>query len=156
MKTFIKKNLDIIILIIFIALVAGLGSLFVNLGMSWFNNLTTPKQWIPNFVIPIVWTTIYLLFAIIMSILFKQNLVNKKTIWLGIINGILNILWCLVFFTLQQLLLGAIIIIINAFFATALLIELAKIKKWYVNILWIYPIWIFIAPSLNIALWILN
>ena len=156
MKTFIKKNLDIIILIIFIALVAGLGSLFVNLGMSWFNNLTTPKQWIPNFVIPIVWTTIYLLFAIIMSILFKQNLVNKKTIWLGIINGILNILWCLVFFTLQQLLLGAIIIIINAFFATALLIELAKIKKWYVNILWIYPIWIFIATSLNIALWILN
>ena len=156
MKTFIKKNLDIIILIIFIALVAGLGSLFVNLGMSWFNNLTTPKQWIPNFVIPIVWTTIYLLFAIIMSILFKQNLVNKKTIWLGIINGILNILWCLVFFTLQQLLLGAIIIIINTFFATALLIELAKIKKWYVNILWIYPIWIFIAPSLNIALWILN
>ena len=86
----------------------------------------------------------------------SQNLVNKKTIWLGIINGILNILWCLVFFTLQQLLLGAIIIIINAFFATALLIELAKIKKWYVNILWIYPIWIFIAPSLNIALWILN
>ena len=156
MKTFIKKNLDIIILIIFIAIVAGLDSLFVNLGMSWFNNLKTPKQWILNFVIPIVWTTIYLLFAIIMSILFKQNLVNKKTIWLGIINGILNNLWCLVFFTLQQLLLGAIIIIINAFFATALLIELAKIKKWYVNILWIYPIWIFIAPSLNIALWILN
>lgn len=124
--------------------------------MNWFDNLTVPKQWIPNFVIPIVWTIIYLLFAIIISILFKQNVINKKIIWIGIINGILNILWCLVFFTLQQLLLGAIIIIINAFFAIALLIELAKINKWYINFLWIYPIWIFVATVLNNALWILN
>ena len=44
-----------IISTILIILVAVLGSVFVNLGMEWFNSLTTPSQWLPNFIIPIVW-----------------------------------------------------------------------------------------------------
>ncbi len=156
MKNIKRETLNIILVVASILIVAGLGSLFVNLGMNWFSQLQTPSQWIPNIVIPIVWTIIYVLFAIILSILYKDNLITKKTTILALINGVLNVLWCLTFFTLEQLLLGNVVILINAFFATALLLNLVKIQKWYVNLLWIYPIWIYIATTLNLALWILN
>ena len=156
MKEFCKNNLNIILTWLFIFLVAGLGSLFVNLGMTWYEGLNKPSQWIPNIVIPIMWTVIYLSFGVIFTILYKKQEINKRIIVLGIINGLMNILWCLVFFTLNQLLLGNIIIILNAFFGILLLCEIAKIKYWYVNILWLYPIWLLLATSLNNALWILN
>lgn len=156
MKTTKKEILNIILIIASVLLVAGLGSLFVNLGMSWYIKLNTPTQWVPNIVIPIVWTIIYILFAIILCLLYKEVLLDKKAVVLSIINGLLNVLWCLVFFTLNQLLLGNILIVINAFFATYLLIELLKTRKWYVYFLTIYPIWIYIATTLNISLWILN
>ena len=156
MKEFIKNNLNIILTLAFILVVAVLGSIFVNLGMEWFNELFKPKEWIPNFVIPIVWTIIYVLFAIIFVFLYKNKLVTLKIIVLGIVNGILNILWCLIFFTLNQLLLGNVFIILNAVFGTMLLVEINKSNVWYEKILWIYPIWLFVETTLDLAVWILN
>ena len=57
-----NKTKNIIITIVSIIIVAILGSVFVNLGMDWFNFLTKPSQWIPNIIIPIMWTIIYLTF----------------------------------------------------------------------------------------------
>lgn len=156
MKDFLKKNSDIIFTCIFVIIVALLGSIFVSLGKDWFASLLKPSQWLPDFVISLLWTVIYILFAVIISVLFKKELITKKIIVFAVLNGILNVLWCLVFFTLNLLFLGNIVIIINVFFAVLLIAELVKTNKIYVNILWIYPIWIFIATSLNTALWILN
>ena len=58
-----KKIINYIVIIVSVLLVAGLGSLFVNLGMDWFNGLNKPNQFPPNFIIPIVWTVIYVIFA---------------------------------------------------------------------------------------------
>ena len=63
-----NKTLHIILIWVSIIIVAILGSIFVNLGMDWFNSLEKPSEWIPNIVIPIVWTIIYLTFSIILSI----------------------------------------------------------------------------------------
>ena len=156
MKDFFKNNKYIIILCISILFVAGIGSIFVNLGMDWFNTLLKPSEWIPNFVIPIMWTIIYVLFAIMLSIFIKNKTISNNVIILSIINGILNILWCLIFFALNQLLFGNIIIIINAFFGTLLVNEIVKNNKWYYFLSVIYPIWLYLATSLNTALWILN
>ncbi len=156
MKQFFINNYKIIIICATILVVAILGSTFVNLGMDWYDSLIKPTQWIPNFVIPLVWTVLYLLFAIILSVLSKQNLLTTKDNYLSIANAVFNILWCLIFFTLNQLLIGNIIIIINAFIGTLLLVSLSKIDKKYISLLWLYVIWLLIATSLNVALWILN
>ena len=58
--------IQIILVIVSILVVAVLGSIFVNLGMDWFNSLIRPSQWIPNIIIPIVWTVIYITFGIIL------------------------------------------------------------------------------------------
>jgi len=149
-----KKN--ILITLGSIILVAVLGTIFAQLGMSWFDGLIKPKEWIPSFIIPIVWTIIYLLFAYVLIKWQNRTPLTKENIILLIINGVLNVLWCLVFFTLHQLFLGNVVIIINALFGIRLYLEICKEDAMNGLIISLYPIWLCIATTLNIALWILN
>ena len=152
-KHFIKTN---IITNIIIILVAVLGSVFVNLGMEWYATLVKPTEWVPSAVFGIVWTIIYVLTAITLFVWQKNSKVPTLVYVLFIINGILNVLWCLVFFTLNQLLLGAIIILLNLIFAFWLIVQVYKNNWFYGLLIAIYPVWISLATSLNLATWILN
>jgi len=155
----LNKNqiVKIVVSSIVILLVAVLGSIFVNIGMTWFNNLVKPSQWLANILIPIVWTVIYSTFAVINFLWIKNDdNIPTKTIILMLINAVLNVLWCLVFFTFKQLFLGNIFIILNLIFGFTLIINILKQKTLYAYILSIYPIWLSIATTLNLALWILN
>lgn len=136
--------------------VAALGSVFVNLGMDWFETLNKPTQWVPNIVIPIVWTIIYSAFAVINFVWLKNEDVPTSTVILMIINAVLNVLWCLTFFTLHQLLIGNIVILLNLIAGFVLVVDIFQNKKLFGIILTIYPIWLSIATTLNMALWILN
>ena len=151
-----SRVLNWISIILPIVVVAGLGSIFVNLGMIWFNALIKPSQWIPNIVIPIVWTIIYLTFAVILILWQTKYKIPGKTIVLLAVNGLLNILWCLVFFTLNLTFLGNIFIILNLVAGFWLWADIIRQKQIYGYILTIYPIWLSIATTLNLALWILN
>lgn len=151
-----KNLLYIIITIASILIVAVLGSVFVNLGMEWYNSLKRPSQWIPNIVIPIVWTIIYITFAIVLSLWIKNIRLKRSTVILLAINGVLNVLWCLVFFTLRLTFLGNIIIILNLIAGFALYFNMYAQNKAYTLFTIIYPIWLSLATSLNVALWILN
>ena len=155
----LNKNqiVKIVVSSIVILLVAVLGSIFVNIGMTWFNNLVKPSQWLANILIPIVWTVIYSTFAVINFLWIKNDdNIPTKTIILMLINAVLNVLWCLVFFTFKQLFLGNIFIILNLIFGFTLIINILKQKTLYAYILSIYPIWLSIATTLNLTLWILN
>ena len=145
-----------IVIILPVLAVAGLGTLFVNLGMDWFNSLTKPAEWIPNFVIPVVWTIIYISFIIILLLWSKYEKIPQSIITLLIANGILNVLWCLIFFTLSQLFIGNVFIVFNLVAGFWLILEIKKFKPTYASILLIYPIWLCLATTLNNALWILN
>lgn len=139
-----------------IVLVAVLGSVFVNLGMEWFNALIKPSQWIPNWVIPVVWTVIYVTFAIVLLNWNSKEEIPTSTKVLLIANGILNVLWCLVFFTLKLTFMGNIVIILNLIAGIALSVNIFLQKRNYAYALAIYPIWLSIATTLNLAMWILN
>lgn len=152
-KTQTKK---IIISFVVIILVAVLGGIFVMLGMDWFNGLTKSSQWVPNIVIPIVWTIVYIAFAVINFLWFRHDDIPTYTVKLMLINGALNVLWCLTFFTLKLLLIGNIVILLNLIAGFVLIVNIFKYRKLYGYILSIYPIWLSIATTLNLALWILN
>lgn len=136
--------------------VAVLGSIFVAIGMDWFNSLVKPSQWIPNVIIPIVWTVIYLAFAIVNFFWLKKSDIPRDTTIIMLVNGALNVLWCLVFFTLKLTFVGNIFIIINLIAGIILWLNIYKTQKLYSYILSIYPIWLSVATTLNLALWILN
>jgi len=150
-----RKLKNQIVAVLAVVAVAIVGSVFVNLGMEWFGALRRPSQWLPNFVIPIVWTVIYLLVAIYLVVELQNERLKKETAWLFVVNGVLNVLWCLVFFTLNLTFLGAIVIILNLAFGWILY---SNLNKNYIlpKLLLIYPLWLSIATGLNVALWILN
>ena len=152
-----SQIVKIVVSCVAILLVAVLGSIFVNIGFNWFDNLNKPNQWLPNVLIPIVWTIIYLLFTIVNFLwIKKEEKIPTKTMVLMIINAVLNVLWCLIFFTFKQLFLGNIFIILNLIFGFALVINILKQKTIYGYVLYVYPIWLSVATTLNLALWILN
>lgn len=152
-----KRNWFINVLLSFglVIIVAGLGSLFAGLGMDWFMGLVTPSQWIPGFVIPIVWTVIYITASVVIFLWLNGGMPRNIAILFGI-NGVLNVLWCLLFFTLQLTFLGQVAIVINLIFAWVLLYNIFKEKEVYGLVLSIYPIWLSLATCLNLAIWILN
>ena len=152
-----KNNvLRIISVIAPIVMVAVLGSIFVNIGMGWFDGLIKPSQWIPNWVIPIVWTVIYITFAVVLLIWSGKVEIPTSAKILLVVNGILNILWCFVFFALKQTFLGNVVIILNLVAGVALWVNIFLKKRAYAYAVSIYPIWLSIAATLNLAMWILN
>lgn len=151
-----QKIIDYVIVILPIAIVAGLGALFSNLGMAWFDGLTKPSQWVPDFIFPLVWSIIYIAFAVFLIVWQNKEPMPKSTIILLAINGVLNVLWCLVFFTLHLTLLGDVVIILNLIAGICLLNNISRCKKTYPAILLIYPLWLSVATTLNLAVWILN
>ena len=153
MKNNVKRIISVVLPIV---VVAVLGSIFVNIGMDWFNVLDKPTQWIPNWIIPVVWTIIYLIFVVVLLVWSRKVEIPISTKILLVINGILNILWCLVFFTLKQTFLGNIVIILNLIAGIALWINVFVQKRLYSYWITIYPIWLTIATSLNLAIWILD
>lgn len=139
-----------------VVIVAVLGSVFVGLGMSWFGELTKPSQWIPNAIIPIVWTVIYLLSATTLFLWQRNGKVPSKIWILFAINGLFNVLWCLLFFTLRLTFVGLIAIVLNLIFGYCLLLKIRKENVFYFSLMFIYPVWLSIATCLNLAIWILN
>lgn len=151
-----KRVLDYVKVIVPIALIAGLGALFVSLGSDWFALLIKPTQWIPSVIIPVVWAVIYTAFAVVLLLWIKENKIPLLAFILLVVNGALNVLWCLVFFTLQLTLLGNIIIVLNLIAGFWLTYEISKTNKFYALATLIYPVWLSLATTLNLAIWILN
>jgi len=138
-----------------VILVAVLGSVFVFLGRDWFPMLNKPDQWINSIIIPIVWTVIYSIASVVLFT-WSETGVPKNVTVLFIINGVLNVAWCLLFFTLRLTFVGLIAIILNLIAGCLLLAEIKRHEEKYFYALLIYPIWLSIATALNMALWILN
>ena len=151
-----EKILDYSIPVLSVSLVALLGSVFVKKGMSWFEKLNKPTEWIPNAVIPVMWSVIYVVVIFYILHFIRTNQKDKRIVSLLIINGILNVLWCLVFFALHGLFLGLIVIILNLISSVLLLKEISKKSEVYSYMLTVYPCWLSIATTLNLSCWILN
>ncbi len=72
-----KNQKKIILAVTSIVLVAVLGSVFVALGMPWFKDLAKLSQFVPSFIIPIVWTIIYVSLGIILFNWLKAEYLPK-------------------------------------------------------------------------------
>ena len=137
-----------------IIVVAAVGSLLVALGQPWFAAQQTPSQWPPDFLFPVLWSAIYLIAFFALHAAQGSN--PKKLYLLAAINGICNILWCLVFFTLHQTFWGAVVIILNQGAAILYVAELFRKNSAWAYPSLLYPLWIGIATAPNIAVWILQ
>ncbi|MGJ8603643.1 MAG: tryptophan-rich sensory protein TspO [Marivita sp.] len=121
----------------------------------WYRNLAKPSWTPPDWVFPVVWTTLYLCMATAGArvAMLPDNGV-AMAFWA--LQVALNSLWTPVFFGLKKIKLGMVVL-------TALWLSVAAtmVALWQVDMvsgmLFIpYLIWVSIAGALNASVWRLN
>lgn len=146
---------------IILCLLAGfIGSFFTASSISsWYSTLAKPFFNPPNYLFGPVWTLLYILMGISLYIIWtkKSNPKQKKfAIYLFAIQLILNTLWSILFFGLQNPLLAFIEIIFLWAAILLTIINFKKISKPAAYLLIPYILWVSFAAILNFSLYYLN
>lgn len=137
-----------------------LGSVFTITSVeSWYAMLEKPAFQPPNWVFGPVWTTLYLLIAISLFLVWRldaKKVGRKEALTIFLVQIILNFLWSILFFGLQSPLLALIEISI---LWGVILLNIAvfyRLSKTAAILLVPYLAWVSFASFLNFSIWILN
>lgn len=141
----------------FILLVLG-GGFFIGantLPGAWYAALNKPFFNPPNWIFAPVWSILYIMIAIagwrIWCLVPKSALMM---IWFAQLA--LNFFWSPTFFTAQNLVLAAIIIVIMIALTVLFITRSCKVDKISAYLMVPYLAWISFAALLNVSLWWLN
>ena len=155
-----KKILILISLIIIVQLAGLIGSVFTTPNInSWYSTLNRPVIAPPNWVFAPVWTTLFLFMGVALFLVWKNGVKNKQAkiaITLFFIQLILNILWSVLFFGLQNPLIALVEIIFLAIFILLTMIYFYRVNKWAGLLLLPYFLWVLFASVLNFNFWLIN
>ena len=150
-------GLVVAILICFAA--SGIGGLATASQITgWYADLDKPTWTPPDWVFGPVWTLLYLMMAIAAWLVWRQDgfAGAKLPLFLFAIQLVLNTLWSVLFFGLQNpaAAAGEIVLLGAAILAT--MIAFWKRSKWAGLLLLPYLLWVSFAALLNVAIWRLN
>lgn len=137
-----------------VLLTAYICSQFTHAGIvSWYDDLPRPPLTPPNMVFPIMWSIIYglLIFATLIVLLKPDGKERRKANNLFILQLLLQILWCYVFFAQGYLGLGLLIIILLDIAVFRQIVVYAKISKPASWLLYPYYLWLIFATFLNMS-----
>ena len=141
---------------IFIPLILGsiVGLLLMN-SFDFYQTLERPFFAPPNWIFPVVWTVLYLLMGIsyyIVSNKEKNQLVKQ----IYNLQLFFNLLWPIIFFIFEQLLLSSIWIVCLDVLIIVMIYLFNKIAKTASYLQIPYLLWTLFATVLNISIFILN
>lgn len=158
-----KNFLEWMLLLYSIAIshVAGLiGSLFtIEAIPNWYATLTLPSFAPPNWIFAPVWLTLYTLMGIALFLVWRKGKWLFDVKWgvrVFFFHLVINALWSILFFGLQNPLYGLVTI---ALLAVSILVTMyfffrvSKVSGW---LLVPYLIWVLFATYLNYSIWTLN
>ncbi|MFW0837696.1 MAG: TspO/MBR family protein [Candidatus Komeilibacteria bacterium] len=147
-----------IIIVALVLLMSVSGSLITNGGMNWYDSINLPTFTPPGSVIGGVWTIIFILFAIISILMWRQG----KSAWrrriscLFIMNAILNIGWSAVFFGWHQIGWAVVVAVLLEISVLSLIISMWSRLHYWTILLWPYAAWVLFATYLTYRVWLLN
>lgn len=116
----------------------------------WYPYLNKPALTPPNIVFPIAWSIIYLCIGVSIGLIYLSDSKRKRTlIRLFSIQLVFNFAWSLLFFYLENPLLGFIDILLLDVFVTIYAVQSYPEKKISSILFWPYILWIYFATYLN-------
>ncbi len=155
-----KQNVIKLIGALVVCQLAGIiGSLFTTPSIKgWYETITKPSFNPPNWIFGPVWFTLFVLMGIALYLILKKKNSKARTIalWLFATQLVLNTLWSIIFFGLQNPLFALIelaILLIVLIFTT---IHFYKLNKTAGILLLPYLAWGTFAAVLNFFIWKLN
>ncbi len=125
---------------------------------TWYQTLEKPAFNPPDWVFPVVWTTLFAMIAVAGWRAWRSAPLAATRLALAVyaVQLALNIGWSVLFFGLQRigLALIEILVLLPAIAANALLFR--RLDRWAGALLIPYLLWVAYAAVLTAALWVLN
>ena len=139
---------------------AGIGSFFTFKAIpNWYAGLKKPPYTPPNWAFGPVWTTLYILMAISVFLVWEKGLATNGALLAFIlfwIQLLFNALWSIIFFGIKSKGGGVIMIVVLWLLILATIITSFRVSGWAGALLIPYILWVSIASYLNIGVWALN
>lgn len=155
-----NKTIVLIFSILICQMAGFLGSIFTTPAIpAWYNYLNKPSFSPPGWAIGTVWIVLFFLMGISLYLVLisnKDRKLKKEAIELFILQMILNILWSILFFGLQNPLLALVEIALLWFAILFTIIYFYRISSWASALLLPYISWVSFAAFLNFVFWKLN
>jgi len=137
----------------------GLGVFFMKGAINgWYQYLMKPSFTPPAWLFGPVWTILYLMIGYSAYRVYKNRTLSeiKVPVIIFMIQLVLNAAWTLVFFKLQSISGGLIVILFLWLSILALIQSFAKESKVAAMLLIPYLLWVSFAAVLNFSIWRLN
>ena len=157
------KNFKFVQLILSILLCNGMGLIGAYFTTpkidTWYNTLNMPFFQPPSWIFAPVWTVLYFLMGIFMSIIWqniKNNKIAKTILQIFLVHLVLNTLWSVFFFGLENPVLGLIDILVLWTLIVILMKLSPRISKRAYWLLIPYLAWVSFATILNLSIIWLN
>ena len=136
----------------------ALGSLLMGsspVENEWYVHLNKAPWTPPGWVFGVAWTSIMLLFTIYLTLQQKENIRDKRFIFLFTLQFLTNVLWNPIFFYFHWTFLGMIVMLL-LIVSLVLMLYYFKLRSWKSLFLLPYLIWLSVAFSLNTYSWWMN
>lgn len=150
------KVLILFFLVNFGALI--LGGLFTGSGVSseWYNNLNQAPWTPPGWVFGLAWTSIMVCFSFYMTSLYQSASSRKNLMILFALQWVLNVSWNPIFFHFQLTGFALAIICLLTLVVACFLIFFTHRNTIVKILLMPYFLWLIIATSLNLYIFLYN
>ena len=154
--TAFEKSLRIVCAAVLTIAALAFASLFVVTDTSWYQALQKPQLQPPPIVFGIVWTALYLLFAISLSLICLDKQTPQKTYALYLTVFVLNAFWTYAFFCRQSAAAAVFVLLITIAAAIGLFLAAYRSNRLAAYLLIPYMLWIVFALYLNYEIAFLN
>ena len=159
-KAYTINTIKLIVSVVLCLGAGFIGSFFTGPAIDdWYVNLTKPSFTPPNQLFAPVWTTLFILMAISVFIVWRKGWDQKyirSGLFLFMLQLILNVLWSVLFFGLKMPLYAFVDIIV---LWVAILLTMMRFKQVSITaaaLLVPYILWVSFAALLNYSIWTLN
>jgi translocator protein len=138
----------------------GIGSLFTFRAIpAWYAGLRKPRFTPPNWAFGPVWTTLYVLMAVSVFLVWRGGLDTGAATLAFVLFWIqlgLNALWSIIFFGLKSKAGGLAVIAVLWALILASMLAAFRVSTWAGALLVSYLAWVTLATYLNAGVWWLN
>ena len=156
------KNKNILTYVVAVAVcqLAGvIGSIFTTPAVrGWYAGINRPSFSPPNWLFAPVWTTLFVLMGISVSIIWlsEKNELRKKALKIFAFQLFLNTIWSIIFFGMENPALAFVEIVILWIAILYTIIIFRRINKKASCLLIPYILWVSFASVLNLSIALLN
>ena len=126
---------------------------------GWYSTLIKPPFNPPNWVFGPAWTLLYILMGISFALIWNKGIEKKEiknALGIFVFQLILNLVWSLLFFSMQNPAIAFIDIVILWLAIILTIKKFLPINRTAAYLLIPYLLWVSFASLLNVSIWYLN